>query len=311
MQLIKDIDLSDYMLETEVAHEVNPASTWVDGVVAHFHNPQVAPSLLLPFKKTHCTFHVRGGEVTLWAGINGHGKSMMTSQVAMHFCNYGELVCMASLEMPPTKTMARASRQCYGALEPTEKYIRDLFTWTDGKLWIYDHVGSIKPSLMLAVIRYAIDKFNITQFFVDNLMKVIAGEDNYNDQKDFVNNLCAIAKETGCHIHLVLHVKKLKDEETMPNKFDIKGSGAITDLVDNIFIVWRNKKKENMLRDNGDSYPDMPDAMLVLEKQRHAEEFDTGLFQLWFDNNSMQYTEDRHELPLHLNIQTVNYVEDF
>ncbi len=35
------------------------------------------------------------------------------------------------------------------------------------------------------------------------------------------------------------------DEETQPNKFDIKGTGAITDLVDNVFIVWRNKKKEN------------------------------------------------------------------
>lgn len=298
MQLIRDdIDLSDYMNEGAVTHKVNPASDWTQGVIDHFYKSQERPMLRLPWLCTQANFRVRAGEVTLWAGINGHGKSMISGQAAIAFCEQGERVCIASLEMPPIKTMARIARQCSAYDEPPLEYIKNLGLWTDGKLWLYDHLGSCKQSVMLAVIRYAIETFGITQFFVDNLMKVIAGEDNYNEQKDFVNSLCAIAKDTGCHIHLVLHIKKLKDEESIPNKFDIKGSGAIADLVDNIFIVWRNKKKENAMREHGNIASDEPDAILIQEKQRHAEEIDTGFYPLWFDQRSMQYLESRHDMP--------------
>ena len=311
MQLIRDdFDLTEWMDE-EVNHAVNPASSWVEGVIDHFYKPLEAPRLRLPWRHTHSVFDLRKGEVTLWAGINGHGKSMMSGQALLHLCDQGERVCLASLEMPPIKTMARLARQSYGAFEPTVEYIRKLHSWTDCKLWLYDHLGSCKPEVMLAVIRYSISKFGITQFFVDNLMKVVAGEDNYNAQKDFVNALCTIAADTGCHIHLVLHVKKLKDEESMPNKFDIKGSGAITDLVDNVFIVWRNKKKENAFRDNGDHLPDLPDAVLILEKQRHADEIDSGLFNLWFDGGSMQYMETRHDHPTTMQVEALVHDVEF
>jgi twinkle protein len=304
MQLIKDseIDLDLWMNEEE-SHDIKPASSWVQDVIDHFHKPQESPRVRLPWSNTHSTFQVRTGEVSLWAGINGHGKSMMSGQAALGLCYQGERCCLASLEMPPSKTMARMSRQMFGSFEPTIPYIEQFGKWTNDKLWIYDHVGSCKPNVMLAVIRYSIATYGITQFFVDNLMKVVAGEDSYNEQKDFVNGLCTIAHDTGCHIHLILHVKKLKDEETQPNKFDIKGTGAITDLVDNVFIVWRNKKKEKTLLE-GNATPDEPDAILLLEKQRNAEDTDTGVFRFWFNGASMQYLEDRYSHPICYDVAT-------
>lgn len=309
MQLIRDnLDLSNWMGDLEESHAVIPASSWEQGVIDHFHKQIEVPRLRLPWMSTHTVFQLRKGEVTLWAGINGHGKSMITGQALISLCAQNERVCLASLEMPPVKTMARMSRQAFGAFEPTIDYIKKFAKWTDGKLWMYDHLGSCKPEIVLAVIRYAIDNFGITQFFIDNLMKVVAGEDSYNDQKNFVNSLCTIATNTGCHIHLVLHVKKLKDEESKPNKFDIKGTGAITDLVDNVFIVWRNKKKENALREGTDSLPDDPDALLIIEKQRHADELDTGSFKLWFDGASMQYLENRYDQPKMMDVE--KFVDD-
>ncbi len=172
MQLIRDsVDLSDWM-EEEVNHAVNPASSWVEGVIDHFYKPQEAPKVRLPWLNTQTYFNLRKGEVTLWAGINGHGKSMMSGQAAIGLCEQGERVCLASLEMPPVKTMARIARQCYGTFEPPRQYIETLAKWTDDKLWIYDHLGSCKPEVMLAVIRYSIEKFGITQFFIDNLMSL-------------------------------------------------------------------------------------------------------------------------------------------
>lgn len=298
MELIADtIDLSSYLAEPVQEHRVLPAGSWVDEVVDHFYKPDTSAKVLLPWEKTHGDFRFRDGEVTLWAGINGHGKSQIVGQVVHGLCEQHQRVAMASLEMRPVSTVSRMSRQAYGANFPPAQYLRDYGKWTDGRLWLYDHLGSSDPRTMLAVIRYAADKFSVNHFVVDNLMKVVRGEDDYNAQKDFVNNLCVVAADTGCHIHLVLHIKKLKSEDDVPNKFDIKGAGAITDLVDNVFIVWRNKAKERALR-AGDAYePDDPDCLLILDKQRNGET--ENRYRLFFDHGSMQYMEDRNELPKH------------
>jgi len=297
MELIRDtINLTEYMTDAPAEHRVLPASDWVSEVIDHFHKPDMTPKLRLPWLRTHADFHLRSGEVSLWAGINGHGKSQLIGQV-MHGINLqGQRVALASLEMRPAATMGRMTRQAFGADMPPAAYIAKFGKWTDGKLWIYDHIGSVNASTMLAVIRYAVDKFDVQHFVVDNLMKCGMGEDAYNDQKAFIDGLCVIAKDTGCHIHLVLHIKKLKDETAVPNKFDIKGTGTITDLVDNIFIVWRNKAKENAFRSGDDFSPEDPDCLLILDKQRHGEGME-GKYRLFFDPPSMQYMEDRLGQP--------------
>lgn len=298
MQLIADhIDLSNYMTDAPAEHRVLPASDWASQVIDHFHKPDTSPKIVMPWLKTQRDFRFREAEVTLWAGVNGHGKSQLVGQVIHGLAEQNQRIALASLEMKPVSTMSRMTRQAFGNDFPSAAYIKQYGTWTDGRIWLYDHVGSSNPTTMLAVIRYAIEKFGIQHFVVDNLMKVIGGEDDYNGQKDFVNGLCVIAKDTGCHIHLVLHIKKGKTENDIPGKFDIKGSGAITDLVDNVFIVWRNKAKEAAMRSGEDFMPDDPDALLILDKQRHGET--EGRYRLFFDRNSLQYLEERNELPKH------------
>ena len=303
MQLIRETaDLSNYMDEKAAQHQVLPASDWTLEVIDHFWKPDDSPKVRMPWLKTHRDFHFRAGEVTLWGGINGHGKSQLVGQVVHSLCEQNQLVGLASLEMPPAKTMARITRQAFGGEQPAIDYLRKYGAWTDGRLWMYDHVGSVNASTMLAVIRYAVAKYNIDHFVVDNLMKCGMAEDAYNEQKAFVDGLCVIAKDTGCHIHLVLHVKKGKSEYDLPNKFDIKGSGAVTDLVDNCFIVWRNKEKEAKIRSQEEYTPDDPDCLLLLVKQRHGEA--EGAYRLYFDRQSLQYTEERTALPSHFRIET-------
>ncbi len=302
MELIPDtVDLSSYMSDVAQEHRVMPASDWVSEVVDYFWKPDTSPKVRMPWAKTQSDFHFRDAEVTLWAGINGHGKSQLVGQVIHHLALQNQKIGLASLEMRPASTMSRISRQAYGGDRPPPEYIQQYGEWTNGRLWIYDHTGSVNPHTMLAVIRYTIDKFDVTHFIVDNLMKCGMGEDDYNGQKTFVDALCVIAKDTGCHIHLVLHVKKGKTEYDLPSKFDIKGSGAITDLVDNCFIVWRNKEKESKIRSGEDYMPDDPDALLLLVKQRHGES--EGAYRLYFDRGSLQYTEERNTHPSHFRVE--------
>lgn len=302
MKLIDEsVDLSAYLKDPEDAHKVRPASELADDVINLFYRPRNNPKVGLGFNKTRDDFECRPAEVTLWAGINGHGKSQFVGMTSMHLCAQDQRVCIASLEMNPTRLMARMSRQAWGGIDPSMEFIRKFHAWTDGRLWLYDHVGNSSPEKMIAIIRYAVDAFGIQHFVVDNLTKVVDGEDNYNAQKDFVNRLCGVAHDTGVHVHLVAHVRKSRSEKEQPGKFDVKGAGSITDLVDNVFIVWRNKAKEEAMR-SGQQY-DMgePDTILQLEKQRNGET--EGHYGFWFDPASLQYLEMRGDLPTRLKIE--------
>lgn len=304
MQIIdgEKINLSDYMSEPEDVHKIRPASEWSQKVIDALYVKASTPDIQMGWEKTRDRFAFRNGELTIWGGINGHGKSMLTSQVSLDLCMQNQRVCIASLEMKPEKTMLRMVKQAAGDGRPSREFINSMHSWTDERLWLYDHTGSVKPQKMLAVTRYAIENFAIQHFVIDNLMKCVPGDDDYNGQKDFVNSLTAIAQDTGAHIHLIAHVKKAGSEYDRPGKFDIKGSGSITDLADNLFIVWRNKRKEavgseklKLKRDEADLVMGEPDCYLSLEKQRNGDY--EGVFGFWFDGPSMQYVENRGQLP--------------
>ena len=145
-------------------------------------------------------------------------------------------------------------------------------------------------------------RHGVTQFLVDSLAKCGIGEDSYNDQKAFVDKLSDFARERNIHIHLVCHSRKGKEESEMPDKFDIKGSGSITDMADNVFIVWRNKEKERKVQEaKGDYERDVarksgPDAAVVCCKQRNGTGWE-GRIKLWFDLASLQYLEASNGVP--------------
>ena len=250
----------------------------------------------LPWAKTMDNVRLRPGEVSLWPGINGHGKSLMTSNVALGLVDQGHRVCIASLEMWPVKTLARMARQAIGVSAPTDKAVGQFVDWLKRRLWLYDEHGRADPRRILAVIRYAAIEIKVEHFFLDSLMMVCKGEEDYDGQKDFVTELCAVAKDTACHVHLVHHTRKLKDEGEIPGKFDAKGSGSITDQVDNVFTVWRNKRKEAERQEaerQGVAFDEgKPDALLVCDKQRHGEW--EGRIALWFDRASMTYRGEPH-----------------
>jgi twinkle protein len=137
--------------------------------------------------------------------------------------------------------------------------------------------------------RYCAVELGIQHVFIDSLMKCVSAEDAYNEQKGFVDELCAVARDHSIHVHLVHHIRKASSEEVMPNKMDIKGTGSITDQVDNVFLWWRNKKKEHQLQANDTVDVLAPDAIMMCEKQRNGE--DESWFSMYYDKHSQQFTE--------------------
>jgi twinkle protein len=120
-------------------------------------------------------------------------------------------------------------------------------------------------------------------------MKCVRGEDDYNGQKSFVDELTACARDYSVHIHLVAHLKKGETDERLPTRMDIKGSGAISDLVDNVLIVWRNKKKERDIEAGRQVNEGDPDSVLICDKQRNGDW--EGRIKLWYNKTSLKFAD--------------------
>lgn len=257
--------------------------------------PKEFPRVVTGFDCMLGKFDLRESEMTVWAGPNGQGKSMVTTQVALSLCEQGQLVCIASVEMRPHKTLERMVCMAFGTNEPTPKQVKEFLAWSDDRLWMYDHVGSVDPHEMIGAVRYAVMEIGIQHFFVDNLQKCIANEDDYNGQKDFADKLFAIAKDNPAHVHLVHHTRKVSGT---PSKNDVKGASSITDLVDNVVLVYRNMHKEDILAGRVQAKEAdwldaeaQPDLSLDLVKQRdHGFE---GCFGMWRSHDCPQFVEQR------------------
>lgn len=308
-----DIDFSQYEQETDAQQNVRSAKGYVQLLIDRARAPKQAPNhRYMPWGKTHGLLQFRPGEVTVWGGENGSGKSLVLGQVQLSLCAQGERCAVASFEMKPPQTMERMGRQWTGqraddpaALESSWEFDRlmglyeQFRDWTEGKLWLYDRQGTVNWRQVCAVARYCAKELRITQFVVDNLMKCVAGEDDYNGQKAFVDELCAIARDHSIHIHLVHHVKKPSAEGKKPSKYDFKGSGAITDQPDNVIAVWRNKAKEHAKGSERALLETKPDAMLIVDKQRNGEGWE-GNIGLWFHRQSQQFLGSAKAEPMEL-----------
>ena len=298
--LTDDIDFAAYLKDTDAQTKVKPAADFVQDAKDRLRSRGAMKHIYLPWEKTKDSFEYRLGEVSVYAGQNGHGKTDVTTQVCMSLVGQGEKVCVASFEMKPVTTVQRMTRmyagtnpfspeyQSEGGIESIEYLYSEFGEWTTGKLWLYDQTGTAYPDTVLGMVKYCAKELGITHIFIDSLMKCVKAEDDYNGQKNFVDQLCAIAKDCNVHIHLVHHLKKPSKEGDMPDKHDTKGSGSITDQVDNLFMVWRNKPKEDDLKQKGmgSNKRTEPDCYILCRKQRNYEgsadgEPTIGLWRQW------------------------------
>lgn len=298
-------DFRKYMAETEPKAKVLGADTWRESLIESVRTGDKITGAMLPWASTHDNLRFRRGEVTLWQGINGHGKSQLLGQACLGFASQGEPVCVASFEMKPVSTLKRMLRQFAMNDRPTELAVNKMMDWAKGRFWLYDQLGTVKPEMIYAVVRYCADKLKIRHIVIDSLMKCVRGEDDYNGQKDFVDMLTGLARDLNVHIHIVHHVRKGENEDKVPGKFDSKGSGAIADQVDQVLTVWRNKKKERAietaLRQKSavdEKMAKAPDALLICDKNRHGEW--EGSTALWFHPQSLQYIGNSRCEPLNM-----------
>ena len=291
--LLQGADASDFDYAIQQAkpqdpEELRQASDFITKVKSMFypaHAEERDPVLRLD--KDLDWFEFRPGELSVWTGYNGHGKSLMLSQVLLGLMQQGERVTVFSGEMTPERQLKRLVKQATGMDRPTMQYIDAVGKWITDKMWFFNVVGSAGIDRLLQVFLYANKRYGMRHFVIDSLMMTDVPEDgpgSMTAQKEAVRKLCDFARRNGCHLHLVAHPRKGQDETKGPGKLDVAGSSKITDGADNVFTVWSARPDEN----DPDLDRDKADSRLELQKQRNGDVQHYSQ-PLWFCKDAQQF----------------------
>jgi twinkle protein len=145
---------------------------------------------------------------------------------------------------------------------------------------------------VLEVIYYCAEKLDVKIMVIDSLMKCGVNEDDLNRQKKFLDDLAVAARDLNIHLFIVAHSRKTSSDYEHATKLDVAGSANITNLVDNVLSVHRNKEREEAERE-GDTTNEImftPKCSVHLVKQRHGK----GVEAKWkfdFHPDTFSYSE--------------------
>lgn len=234
----------------------------------------------------------RGSELTIWSGRNGAGKSTILNQVILELARRGEKSCIYSGEMAPERYLRWAIIQLKENEAPSPQSISDALDWMTDKLYILDIADMVTPDKLLEDFEYAARRYGCKHFVIDSLMKIQINEnDEYNQQKLFVNRLTDFVKRLGCHVHLVAHPRKSQSDDDTPGKVDIKGSSHITDLAHNVIVLYRpSDDQKARARARGRQ---VSDTQLFVKKNR---EFGVeGKIHLFFNGRTKKFRSEETE----------------
>lgn len=201
------------------------------------------------------------GSLNIITGYNGNGKSTFVNQMCIaESLSQGYKVFAYSPEL----TNSNLKSWLYPTISNLEHFVDKSFNgiqykalgkigikyidnWIKDKLFIYtdDSITTDEQQLLLDMNRMA--KQGVRVFVIDNLMKIDLKDSYKNEymaQKEFVNKLKNFARKYNAIVHLVAHPRKPQQGSAKVTKFDVAGTGDITNLADYAIAIKKNTEKE-------------------------------------------------------------------
>lgn len=234
-------------------------------------------------------FYPRPCEVTIWTGQTSAGKSTFLRFLMLNITAFGLPIFVAGMESKAEHELRRMMFSFFNRT-PTEQDAAEFLREVGHMIVFADIVGYIEREQLFEMMRFSQQRHGARHFLIDSLMRIDGLEEEFVEQGRFLNQLQEFAKETGSHIHLVAHPRKLA-EDGKPGKMDVKGSSLIPNNADNIVAVCRNYDKDQKRKDGTLTAAEnsaMFDTEIRIEKQRETGW--EGRFLLKFDAPTFSFS---------------------
>lgn len=204
--------------------------------------------------------------VTLTAG-SGVGKSQVCREIAYHLIKQGETVGYVALEENCKRTalglMGLAiNKPLHISKEGVSNADLKLAfddTVGSGRVYLYDHFGSLSANNLLDKIRYLAKGCDVSFIVLDHLSIAVSGLENGSDGRALderkaidvlMTQLRSLVEETGIGMILVSHLRRPEGnkgfEEGIATSLNaLRGSASIAQLSDSVIGLERNQQSED------------------------------------------------------------------
>ncbi|VWU51253.1 plastid replication-repair enzyme [Hepatocystis sp. ex Piliocolobus tephrosceles] len=193
-------------------------------------------------------YGLRMGELSIWTGSTGVGKTTILSQLSLDYCVQGIPTLWGSFEINNIKLGKIMLNQFSG--KNLEKNIELFDLYADKfetlPLKFLKFHGSTNLDQVLDAMDYAVYAYDVKHIIIDNLqfmLNISKFSDIYEVQNIAIDKFRSFSTNKNVHITLVVHPRK--EDNNLLSISSVFGSVKSTQEADNVFIIQKVLSKNN------------------------------------------------------------------
>ncbi|KAK5851150.1 hypothetical protein PBY51_001966 [Eleginops maclovinus] len=188
----------------------------------------------------------RKGELTVFTGPTGSGKTTFISEVALDLCMQGVNTLWGSFEINNVR-LAKVMLTQF-AMQRLEDNLEQYDFWADKfeelPLYFMTFHGQQNIKAVLDTMQHAVYLYDINHIIIDNLQFMMGLEnlsvDKFAVQDHIIGAFRKFATNSSCHVTLVIHPRKEEDDRELQTA-SIFGSAKASQEADNVLILQEKK----------------------------------------------------------------------
>lgn len=228
----------------------------------------------------------RSGELTVFTGPTGCGKTTFVSEYSLDLCMQGVKTLWGSFEVKNVR-LAKMMLTQYSE-RSLVKHLQDFDYWCDRfeqiPLYFMKFHGQQPVNNVLSVMSHAVHQHQVKHIIIDNIQFMLGFDSSNRNfkfdrfwQQDLIfDSFRKFATKEDCHVTLVIHPRKEVDINELNNN-SIFGGAKASQEADNILIL-QNKWLPTYK------------CHKYIEITKNRWDGDLGKVPLWFDKESLSYS---------------------
>ncbi|XP_037134294.1 twinkle protein, mitochondrial [Syngnathus acus] len=188
----------------------------------------------------------RKGELTVFTGPTGSGKTTFISELALDLCMQGVNTLWGSFEINNVRLAKIMLTQF--AMQRLEDNLEQYDFWADKfeelPLYFMTFHGQQNIKSVLDTMQHAVYLYDINHVVIDNLQFMMGQEnlsvDKFAVQDHIIGAFRKFATNSSCHITLIIHPRKEEDDRELQTA-SIFGSAKASQEADNVLILQEKK----------------------------------------------------------------------
>ncbi|XP_070608950.1 twinkle mtDNA helicase [Erythrolamprus reginae] len=225
----------------------------------------------------------RKGELTVFTGPTGSGKTTFISEYALDLCMQGVNTLWGSFEIHNVRLAKIMLTQF--AMEKLDEQLEKYDEWADKfedlPLHFMTFYGQQNIKTVIDTMLHAVYMYDITHVIIDNLQFMMGQEqlsvDRLALQDYIVGTFRKFATDNNCHVTLIIHPRK-EDEDRELQTSSIFGSAKASQEADNVLILQDRK----LTAGPGRRY---------LQVSKNRFDGDVGIFPLEFSKTCLTFSK--------------------